>query len=114
MHGSTLTVLTTAVSWPTQDRAILDAGSKTLTSGPFRLHGDGMLPAYPDADITGLSDEHGSVNLRRCVNRPKIADKVQVIPNHCCPVSNLTDRVIFRRNSAVIRAAGVVARGCVT
>ncbi len=109
-----LTVLTTVVSRPTPDRAILDAGSKTLTSDLFGLQGYGMLRDYPEAQIAGLSEEHGTVDLRPSLRRPKIGEKVHVIPNHCCPVSNLTDRVIFHRRGEVIRAEDVAARGCVT
>lgn len=108
-----LTVLTTVVSRPTADRAILDAGSKTLTSDLFGLQGYGMLPAFPEAEITGLSEEHGHVDLRHSLNRPKVGEKVQVIPNHACPVSNLTDQVVFHRRGEVIRHARVEARGCV-
>jgi D-serine deaminase-like pyridoxal phosphate-dependent protein len=108
-----LTVLTTVVSRPTEDRAILDAGSKTLTSDLFGLQGYGLLPAYPDAVLSGLSEEHGNVDLRHSLNRPKIGEKLQVIPNHCCPVSNLTDQVIFHRGGEVVRSEKVAARGCV-
>lgn len=108
-----LTVLTTVVSRPTADRAILDAGSKTLTSDLLGLQGYGLLRDYPEAQISGLSEEHGTVDLRHSPHRPKIGDVVHVIPNHCCPVSNLTDQVIFHRGSEVIRAADVAARGCV-
>lgn len=109
-----LTVLTTVVSRPTADRAILDAGSKTLTSDLFGLQGYGMLRDYPEAQIAGLSEEHGTVDLRQSLFRPTIGEKVHVIPNHCCPVSNLTDKVIFHRGGEVIRAEDVAARGCVT
>lgn len=108
-----LTVLTTVVSSPTADRAILDAGSKTLTSDLLGLQGHGLLPAYPEAVISGLSEEHGHVDLRLCAQRPQIGDKVQVIPNHACPVSNLFDQVILHRGGEVIRPADVAARGCV-
>lgn len=74
-----LTVLTTVVSRPTADRAILDAGSKTLTSDLLGLDGYGMLPAYPRAVITGLSEQLGHVDLGRCEDRPKIGCKVRVI-----------------------------------
>lgn len=109
-----LTVLTTVVSRPTPDRAILDAGSKSLTSDLFGLQGYGLLPAYPGAVISGLSEEHGHVDLRLCDHRPRIGEKLQVIPNHACPVSNLVDQVILHRGGEVIRPAEVAARGCVT
>ena len=108
-----LTVLTTVVSRPTAERGVLDAGSKSLTSDLLGLAGYGLIPAYPGAEIIGLSEEHGHLDLRRCQTRPKIGEKLQVIPNHACPVSNLVDQVVFHRGGAVIRFEAVAARGCV-
>ncbi len=53
-----LTVLATVVSRPTHDRAILDAGSKSLTSDLFGLTGHGLILGYPGAEITALSEVH--------------------------------------------------------
>ena len=108
-----LTVLTTVVSRPTADRGVLDAGSKSLTSDLLGLTGYGMIPAYAHAEIIGLSEEHGHLDLRLCSARPKIGEKLQVIPNHACPVSNLVDQVVFHRGDKVIRFEDVAARGCV-
>ena len=108
-----LTVLTTVVSRPTADRGVLDAGSKSLTSDLLGLTGYGLIPACPGAEIIGLSEEHGHLDLRLCGARPKIGEKLQVIPNHACPVSNLVDRVVFHRGGEVIRFEDVAARGCV-
>lgn len=106
-----LTVLTTVVSRPTPDRAILDAGANSLTSGLFGLEGHGMIPAYPSASITGLGAEHAHVDLRLCGARPRIGEKLQVIPNHASAVSAVASQVILHRSNAVIRPAEVVVRG---
>lgn len=108
-----LTVLATVVSLSTANRGILDAGSKSLTSDLLGLTGYGFIPAYPDAQIIGLSEEHGHLDLRLCDRRPKIGEKLQVIPNHACPVSNLVDQVVFHRGGLLIRFEDVAARGCV-
>ena len=108
-----LTVLATVVSRPTDSRAILDAGSKSLTSDLLGLTGHGTILGFPAARITGLSEEHGHVDLGSCPTRPQIGDKVQIVPNHACPVSNLVDRVIFHRSGVVLRAQLVAARGTV-
>lgn len=108
-----LTVLTTVVSRPTPDRVILDAGSKSLTSDLFGLTGHGLILGYPGAEITALSEEHGHADFRHCATRPRIGEKLRVIPNHACPVSNLVDQVIFTRGTEVWRPWPVAARGCV-
>ncbi len=109
-----LTVLATVVSRPTATRAILDSGSKSLTSDLLGLDGYGTILGYLQARIMGLSEEHGNVDLTDCIQRPVVGQKVQIVPNHACPVSNLVDRVVFHRSGVVLREADVAARGCVT
>src|ERR1700728_2525414 len=49
LEDCALTVLTTVVSRPTADRAVVDAGSKTLSSDTLGLDGFGLALEYPDA-----------------------------------------------------------------
>lgn len=106
-----LTVLATVVSRPTEDRAIIDAGSKALTSDTLGMSGFGLIEAYPDAVITGLSEEHGTIDLSQCQTRPKIGDKLRIIPNHACVVSNLFDRVNLIAGDSLVETVTVDARG---
>ncbi len=108
-----LTVLATVVSRPTDGRAILDSGSKSLTSDLLGLTGYGTILGFPAAQITGLSEEHGHVDVSHCATRPKVGQKVQIVPNHVCPVSNLFDSVVFHRSGTVLREVEVAARGMV-
>ena len=106
-----LTVLTTVLGRPTGDRAILDAGSKTLSSDLLGLSGYGLILGTPGARIVGLSEEHGHVDLSGVGGGLRPGQKVQVIPNHACPVSNLADSVVFHRGGEVLRRVAVAARG---
>lgn len=108
-----MTITATVVSRPTTDRAILDAGSKTLSSDLLGLEGYGMLPAYPDAIIRGLSEEHGSVELTGLARKPSVGEIVAIIPNHTCVVTNLFDHVHLHRSGVFVETARVDARGCV-
>lgn len=116
-HGTlddcALTVKATVVSRPTEDRAVLDAGSKALAADPVPAPatGHGHITAYPEAVITGLSEEHGIVDLSACTERPAIGERVRVIPNHACVVSNLFDRVHLIRGDHVEEIAKVTSRG---
>lgn len=109
-----LTVLATVVSRPTDTRAILDSGSKALAADLCPLPGHGRITAYPDAVITGLSEEHGHVDLSASVDRPVIGERVRVIPNHACVVTNLFDRVHLIRGDRVEEVATVTSRGKLT
>lgn len=114
-HGSlsdcALTVLATVVSRPTQDRAILDAGSKALAADLAPVPGHGHIVEYPDAVITMLNEEHASVDLSACAARPAIGDKLRIIPNHVCVVSNLFDSVHLTEGGMVVEEVPVAARG---
>ncbi|MDQ0471765.1 D-TA family PLP-dependent enzyme [Labrys wisconsinensis] len=106
-----LTVLATVVSRPTETRAIIDAGSKTLTSDTLGMDGYGLVLGYPEAVITGLSEEHGTIDLSACPARPAIGERLRIVPNHACVVSNLFDRVVLVRGDDVVETAKVDARG---
>jgi len=107
-------ILATVVSRPTKDRAILDSGSKALTSDLLGFSDYGMIVEYPDAMISGLSEEHGTVDLSKVEGRrPEIGEKVRIIPNHTCVVSNLFDVMTFHRDGIVTRVEEVAARGLV-
>ena len=106
-----LTVLATVVSRPTEDRAIIDAGSKALTSDLLGLTGHGLIEAYPEAVIVGLSEEHGTIDLSACTSKPRIGEKLRIIPNHACVVSNLFDQVTLISGDRVVETVTVDARG---
>ena len=107
-----LTVLTTVVSRPTDDRAMIDAGTKALTSDQLGGKGFGLIPSHPNAEIYALNEEHGYVSLSDGERKPQVGDLLKVIPNHVCVVSNLVDKVILVRGDQVLGAMKVDARGC--
>jgi D-serine deaminase-like pyridoxal phosphate-dependent protein len=106
-------VRATVVSRPTADRAILDCGTKVLTSDQYTVKGFGHVMEYPEATLTSLSEEHGVVDLSACRARPAVGDIVEVVPNHCCVVSNMVDEVYGVRGGAVEAVWPVAARGTV-
>ncbi|WP_180899575.1 alanine racemase [Martelella soudanensis] len=88
-------VIVTVVSRPEENRAVIDAGSKSLTSDPAGKGGPGhgLIRAYPDAVIDRLSEEHGMVDLSNSAAKPEIGERLRVVPNHVCPVTNLHDAI---------------------
>ena len=85
-----LTVLATVVSVPAADRAIIDAGSKTLTSDLLGLSGYGHVLGRDDIAIDQLSEEHGRLVSAGPIDL-KVGDKVRIVPNHTCVVTNMVD-----------------------
>ncbi len=109
-----LTVHVTVISRPEENRAIIDGGSKTFTSDLTpggAKEGYGYILEYPDAKIDRLSEEHGMVDLSACARKPKIGERLRVVPNHVCPVSNLHDRVATVKDGKFAGFVEVAARG---
>jgi D-serine deaminase-like pyridoxal phosphate-dependent protein len=109
-----LTVLATVVSRPTETRAIIDAGSKVLTSDLLGLQGFGMVAGQPEVRVAALSEEHGILDLASSTFRPAIGARLRIIPNHACVVSNMVDAVWTLRDGALGGQGPVAARGRVT
>ena len=93
-------VRATVVSRPTDDRAIIDAGSKVLTREQYYVKNFGQVVEYPDAVVANVSEEHGIVDLSRSAAKPKVGEVINIIPNHCCVVSNMVDEVYGIRGDA--------------
>lgn len=109
-----LAVHATIISRPEESRAILDCGSKTLSSDlrrGGREAGYGFLPDYPDAVIDRLSEEHGMVDLSRSAAKPALGERVRIIPNHVCVVTNLHNEVVVARGGMVEGIWPIPARG---
>lgn len=117
-----LTVLSTIVSRPSLDRLVLDAGSKTLSSDHAR--GTNANPGFgavlqtnsgttinPNLRIERLSEEHAVVSVTGCDNSLGVGQRVRLIPNHACVVTNLTDYVHFVDEESLIETVRVDARG---
>jgi D-serine deaminase-like pyridoxal phosphate-dependent protein len=87
-------IVATVVSTAVPGQAVIDAGTKTLAadrciSAPDSGHG--LIVEYPNAQIRHLSEEHGQIDVSKCETRPRVGERVTIIPNHVCPTINLTD-----------------------
>ena len=104
-----LVVATRVVSVPRPGEAVLDAGSKTLSSDrPAWLAGHGLILEAPKATITPLSEEHAVV--RGLTTALCVGDLVRVIPNHVCTVVNLTSELVVVSDGKVSDRWPVSAR----
>jgi D-serine deaminase-like pyridoxal phosphate-dependent protein len=109
-----LRVIATVVSRPADGRAILDCGSKTMSASILKTaQGDsiGYIVEYPDARFYGFSEEHGHVDVSACARKPKIGERVQVLPVHPCPCVNEHDELVAVRKGRVEAIWPIYARG---
>jgi D-serine deaminase-like pyridoxal phosphate-dependent protein len=111
LEDCAMTVVATVVSVPAPDRAVLDAGSKTLSTDLLkpRAEGHGWVLGRK-ARVSKLSEEHGVLAVEEG-ERFRVGERVRVLPNHACVVSNLHDRVLAVRGETVEAEWRVAARG---
>ena len=108
-----LTVLATVISTPAPDRAVLDAGSKSVSSDLApESPGYGALKEDLDAVVVKVNEEHGFLDLSKTSLTLHVGDKVELIPNHCCVTCNLFDEMVAVRGGEVVQTWPIEARGC--
>ena len=105
-----LTVHATVVSRPAAERAILDAGSKSLSSDPGPAPGFGTILDAPHSTIARLSEEHAVVELA-AGETLDLGQQVRIVPNHACVVANLADELVAVEAGSEPRSLPVDARG---
>jgi D-serine deaminase-like pyridoxal phosphate-dependent protein len=106
-----LRVIVTVVSAAAPGRAIIDAGSKTLTSdGASFATGYGYVVDYPEIEIYKLNEEHGYLKFNESIQL-KVGQKLTIIPNHSCMIPNLCDELVAVRGEQVVCTFPVTARG---
>jgi D-serine deaminase-like pyridoxal phosphate-dependent protein len=106
-----LTVLATVVSVPAPDRAVVDAGSKTLSSDPMRPAPDGFGAVVGGRTrLARLSEEHGVMAVEPG-ERFRVGERIRILPNHACAVVNLHDSLAAVRGGRVEGTIAVAARG---
>lgn len=110
LEDCAMTVRATVVSRPTEERALLDCGSKTLSSDIID-DGYGFILEYPEAKMYRLNEEHAYVDVSSCDPRPKVGEIVHVVPVHTCVVTNLHNTIYGVRGEQVEVAWNVAARG---
>lgn len=102
-----LTVLATVVSRPAPNRAIIDAGRKTLNM-------EIAMPRVKDREgieVVGLSAEHGTLRLAPDAQDLKIGDRLELIPGYGDLTTVLHDRFYAFRGEQLEAVWALDARG---
>lgn len=105
---NSLSVLTTVVSKPLKDAAVVDGGLKAFSTdrafGPQAKDSEGI-------DYSWGGDEHGRLALTGAATSLKLGDRVEFIIPHCDPTVNLYDRIYCLRGDNVEAVWTIAARG---
>ena len=103
-----LRVLTTVVSTAVPGQCVIDAGSKTFSSD--QTFGVGTFGHFIGRPWTmrRMNEEHGYVEID---GKPRVGEKVWVVPSHVCATVNLHDEISYGRRGRVEGSWKVAARG---
>ena len=101
-----LTILSTIISTPKPEKAICDAGFKTIT---FEF---GMPPIKGRDDIIyeRPNEEHGHLKIAKN-SKKLLGEKIEFYPTHCCTNINLFDFVHGIRNGSLESIWKIQGRG---
>jgi D-serine deaminase-like pyridoxal phosphate-dependent protein len=102
-------MICTVVSTPTSERVIIDGGQKTFAS--YAPTPYGYIVEYPEAKISGMSVEHGHVDVSEVEHSFEVGERLSVIPLHQGMTTNLHDTVYAVRNEIVEETWKVAGRG---
>ncbi len=107
-------VVATVVSRPARDYAVLDAGTKALTSDQMIVRDPprtfGTLYGREGWDLIRASEEHTVVSIPPG-GEAQIGERVVIVPNHICPAVNLFETATIVRGDAVVDMWPVAGRG---
>jgi D-serine deaminase-like pyridoxal phosphate-dependent protein len=102
-----LFVLSSVMSRPGPDRAIVDAGLKASSV-------DSGMPTVwqrPGLNYVQASDEHGKIEIAAGAAAPTLGEKLLLVPGHCDPTLNLYDWYVCIRAGVVEALWPITARG---
>jgi D-serine deaminase-like pyridoxal phosphate-dependent protein len=114
LEDTAVWAIATVVSRPGPDRAVVDAGSKVLSSdrinqkdAPLAV---GRLVDRPDHLVVRVMEEHGIIATPPGSDL-KVGDRVAIVPAHVCTTINLADSVLVAKDGAIVDEWRVAARG---
>jgi D-serine deaminase-like pyridoxal phosphate-dependent protein len=106
-----LRIYAAVVARPDPETAIIDAGSKTLTTDTVHSRpGYGYIVGEPEAALYKLNEEHGFVQKSGGISW-EIGRVVGIIPNHACTIPNLCDEIYAIRDGQFEGTIRIEGRG---
>lgn len=83
---------------------------QTRSKGICATKGLGYIKGY-GVHLDKVFDEHGIINQKDFRGKVQIGDKVEIIPNHICPVCNLYDYAYLFSGDEVLEKLEILAGG---
>ena len=105
--GIALTLLTTVISRPKAEKAIVDVGFKAISAE----HGMPLIKDRADLECIALNAEHGHLRFREAGIFPSCGDKLEMLPSHVDTTVCLHDNYVVTRGGEVEGTLAIEARG---
>ncbi len=102
-----LNVLANVISRPVPDRAITDAGLKSISTD----RGVPQVVGLTGATVVGLSEEHGKLKVEGAATRLKVGDRVRFLPMHGDTTINLHTHYFGIRKGKLEAVIPIEGRG---
>jgi D-serine deaminase-like pyridoxal phosphate-dependent protein len=87
--------------------AVVDAGHKAVPTDS----GPPLVWERPGVTYAGASDEHGKLTVEDPALRPRLGEKLRLVPGHCDPTVDRYDWYVGVRGGRVECLWPVAARG---
>lgn len=111
------TVLATVISTPQPGIAIIDAGSKALSTDsalgtpPYHLTGYGRVLGHERLLLARVYEEHGVITAAGDTGLT-VGQQLRIIPNHVCFTVNLFNQALIIEPDGTLTPTVIAARGC--
>lgn len=102
-----VTIMATVISIPTNERAIIDTGMKSISTD----NGLPIVVSPVGVKLVALSEEHGKLEVDPSQVNLQIGNRVEIIPSHICTTVNLHDRYYGLRGNQVESIWPISGRG---
>jgi D-serine deaminase-like pyridoxal phosphate-dependent protein len=92
-------VLSTVMSTPNPRRFVVDAGVTTFAHDQARFP---KILNVPSATPTEMNQEHLIIRINPKVMHVHVGDKIEFLPYHACPTTNLFDQIYLTKEEKII------------
>lgn len=101
------TLLSTVISRPSQDRAVIDAGRNAISYD----QGLPLVKGLEGIKLVSLYDEHGILEIENSGVKLEVGDKIELVPTHPCTTVALHDKMFCVKEGILEDVWDIKTRG---
>jgi D-serine deaminase-like pyridoxal phosphate-dependent protein len=101
------TLLSTVISMPSKNRAIIDAGRNSISHDL----GLPLVEGLEGVKLRSLWDEHGVLEIKNFDSKLDVGDKIELVPTHPCTTIGLHDKMFCIKDDVLEFVWDIKTRG---